>query len=94
MASSVSLKIEFGGGLELLFANQRSHKLTLPALVPSDKSTAHSPPNPDPNTDSATSDDAPIADGLKRVDVTYLLHHLRDHLLKERPELFMDKETV
>ena len=27
-------------------------------------------------------------------DVTYLLHHLRDHLLKEHEELFMENGTV
>ena len=27
-------------------------------------------------------------------DMTYLLHHLRDHLLKEREELFMENGTV
>ncbi|KAF9494364.1 ubiquitin-related modifier 1 [Pleurotus eryngii] len=98
MASSVSLKIEFGGGLELLFANQRSYELTLPRFVPISNSTSvSSVPSPnlnDTGTESAMSDDDAIPDGLKRVDVTYLLHHLRDHLLKERPELFMDKETV
>ena len=32
--STVSVKVEFGGGLELLFSNQRSHKVEIPALVP------------------------------------------------------------
>lgn len=31
---SIDLKIEFSGGLELLFGNQRSHTLSLPAVVP------------------------------------------------------------
>ncbi|XP_006455438.1 hypothetical protein AGABI2DRAFT_194977 [Agaricus bisporus var. bisporus H97] len=33
---TVSLKIEFSGGLELLFANQRSHRISIPAIVPKD----------------------------------------------------------
>lgn len=73
----VALKIEFSGGLELLFSNQRSHKLIIPALVPKDNSTI-----------------AVDTTDLKPADVTYLIHHLRDHLLKERVELFMENGTV
>lgn len=67
---SISLRVEFGGGLELLFANIRSHKISIPAVVPND--------------DAET----------KAADITYLIHYLRDHLLKERPELFIENETV
>ena len=72
---TIALKIEFGGGMELLFANQRSHKINIPARVPIDnKTSAHI------NT--------------KPADITYLIHYLKDHLLKEREELFMENETV
>jgi len=76
----LSLKVEFGGGLELLFSNQRSHNVSLPSRVPRD--------------DSASG--LPSSDGIetRRADITYLIRYLRDHLLKERPELFMDNQTV
>jgi len=63
----LTLKVEFGGGLELLFGNQRSHTLSVPAFVPS----THRP-----------------------TDVTYLIRHLRDNLLRERVELFVENDTV
>ena len=37
--STIALKIEFGGGLELLFSKKRSYQLTLPAAVPNNNST-------------------------------------------------------
>lgn len=77
---SISLKIEFGGGLELLFSNQRSHKISIPSIVRKDDSTSLLPPENGTDT--------------KPADITYLIHHLRDHLLKERPELFMENKTV
>ncbi|KIK07143.1 hypothetical protein K443DRAFT_673701 [Laccaria amethystina LaAM-08-1] len=78
--NTISLKIEFGGGLELLFSNQRSHRVTIPSTVPVDNNT------------SLTKGAA--ASATRPADVTYLLHHLRDHLLKERQELFMENGTV
>jgi len=61
-----SLRVEFGGGLELLFSNQKSHDVEIP---------------------STTADDKPT-------DVNYLIFWLRDNLLKEREELFLDNKTV
>ncbi|KAJ8502746.1 hypothetical protein ONZ45_g11474 [Pleurotus djamor] len=80
--TSLTLNIEFGGGLELLFGGQRSHKLSIPKTVPSDNS-----PPPPPTTTDATPDTKPT-------DITYLLHHLRRNLLQDRPELFMEKDSV
>jgi len=76
----LSLKIEFGGGLELLFSNQRSHKISIPSRVPRDDSVSL----------------LPSEDGVetRRADITYLIQYLRDNLLKERPELFMENKTV
>lgn len=79
--SAISLKIEFGGGMELLFANKRSYDINIPAQVPIDNNTEPPPP------------DAGHID-TKPADITYLIHYLRDHLLKEREELFMEKGTV
>ncbi|KAJ3500615.1 hypothetical protein NLJ89_g9716 [Agrocybe chaxingu] len=77
--SKVSLKIEFGGGLELLFSNQRSHRISIPSEVPKDNST---------DTESLSTKE------LKPVNAEYLVYHMRDHLLKERPELFIENGTV
>jgi len=75
----LKLKIEFGGGLDLLFSNKRTHQLTLPLQVPNDNST----------------DLSRITEKEKKAaDMEYLIHYLRDHLLKERPELFMENKTV
>jgi ubiquitin related modifier 1 len=60
------VRIEFGGGLELLFSNQKSHKVNIPVVAANDKPT----------------------------DVNYLILWLRDNLLKEREELFLDNKTV
>jgi ubiquitin related modifier 1 len=79
LMSTISLKIEFGGGLELLFSNKRSYRLTLPAAVPKN------------NTTDVTN---PIVEPTKPIDITYLIHYLKDHMLKDRVELFMEKGTV
>jgi ubiquitin related modifier 1 len=73
---SLSVKVHFSGGLELLFANQRNHQVNLPPLVPKTNAT----------------DD--VDAGQTPADVNYLIHYLRDHLLKERVELFVENGTV
>ncbi|KAF8892984.1 ubiquitin-related modifier 1 [Infundibulicybe gibba] len=74
-STTLTLKVEFGGGLELLFANERKHTITLPSLVAP------------ANDDSAIRERTPP-------NITYLIHHLRTHLLTERPELFTEGSTV
>jgi ubiquitin related modifier 1 len=99
----LSLKIEFSGGLELLFSNQRSHRVQIPSIVPSDNSTTFTTATPsqlvsasDISKDLSTPETAPHLTGekTKPTDVTYLMYYLRDHLLKERVELFMEGGTV
>ncbi|KAJ7594242.1 ubiquitin-related modifier 1 [Mycena floridula] len=63
------LRIEFSGGLELLFSNRRSHTLEIPDTIS-------------------------VAGQSKAPDVNYLIQHLHDHLLTERPELFVENGTV
>ncbi|VDB83158.1 unnamed protein product [Peniophora sp. CBMAI 1063] len=48
MSSTLNIKIEFGGGLELLFTNERTHKIALPAHIPasSPAATADAPDAP------------------------------------------------
>jgi len=72
----ISLNIEFGGGLELLFSNERNHTIKVPSNVPKDNST-----------DEANS----MEKEMKLVDLTYLIYHLRHRVLKERSELFFEE---
>ncbi len=83
--STISLKIEFGGGLELLFSNQRSHRITIPALIPTSQPLAG-------NTGAGEGDEADVPRGT--ANLTYLIFWLRDNLLKERAELFVENGTV
>ncbi|KAG6810640.1 Ubiquitin- modifier 1 [Tricholoma furcatifolium] len=62
--STISVKVEFSGGLELLFSNQRKHII-----------------------------DLPLADA-KDPKLQDLIFYLRDNLLKERVELFVENDTV
>jgi len=66
MTTTKSIRVEFGGGLELLFSKQRSHQVEIPTTTADDKLT----------------------------DMNYLIHWLRDNLLKEREGLFLDNDTV
>jgi len=65
MAAIISLNVEFSGGLELLFSNERKHSVKVPRV----------------NEGQPT-------------DLAYLIHYLRDNLLKERAELFVEDGTV
>jgi ubiquitin related modifier 1 len=77
MSPTLDLKIEFGGGLELLFGNVRSHKIALPAHADTDTDT-------DIDTDGTH----------KPADLAFLIRWLRENLLKERAELFVEHGTV
>ncbi|KAG6840769.1 Ubiquitin- modifier 1 [Blastosporella zonata] len=65
--ATISVKVEFSGGLEVLFSNQRVHTIDVPAV------------------DAATS----TASTLQ-----HLIVYLRDNLLQERIELFVENGTV
>ncbi|THH01545.1 hypothetical protein EW145_g6894 [Phellinidium pouzarii] len=73
----ISIKVEFSGGLELLFSNKKSHQISLPS---------HLPVSPSTKPDEVSR--------KKPADISYLIHYLRDNLLKERVELFMEDETI
>jgi ubiquitin related modifier 1 len=92
MADTLTIKLVFSGGLELLFGNERNQSVLIPPLVPSDNST-HSSPSSSSSTPSSQND-TPYAGKTKAADLEYLIYHLRDHLLKERPELFMENGTI
>ncbi|KAI0044006.1 ubiquitin related modifier 1 [Auriscalpium vulgare] len=68
----LNLKVEFGGGLELLFDKKRSHRVALP-----------SPPSSPPDAAKKTP-----------ADINFLIHWLKDNLLRERAELFIENGTV
>ncbi|KAH9064619.1 ubiquitin-related modifier 1 [Lactarius vividus] len=70
MSHHLRLKVEFGGGLELLFSNQRKHLVTVPPVVLQGN------------------------EGEGPADINFLIHWLKDNLLKERPELFIEGGTV
>ncbi|KAG1793076.1 uncharacterized protein HD556DRAFT_517648 [Suillus plorans] len=92
MAGMMTIKLVFSGGLELLFDNERNQSVLIPSFVPSDNST-HSPPSSSSST-SSSYNDTPSTGETKAADLEYLIYHLRDHLLKERPELFMENGTI
>jgi ubiquitin related modifier 1 len=82
--SELALKIEFGGGLELLFSNKRSHRVSLPVAIPVSSSPARA------DAANASSD----AKSTKPTDIKFLITWLRDNLLRERAELFVEEGTV
>lgn len=94
---TLSIKLAFGGGTELLLAPPRSKKQTveIPKFVPANENASSSITQPDvtapvsaptPSTMS-TSTSAP-----RRSDMRYLVKHIREHLIVEREELFVDAD--
>ena len=69
VSEKVAIRVEFSGGLELLFGNQTHHQVVIPKLVD-------------------------VEGNSQRTNVKYLIQYLRENLLKERPELFVENETV
>ncbi|GAB5590840.1 Ubiquitin-related modifier 1 [Umbelopsis nana] len=63
---SINIKVEFSGGMELLFDNVRQHFIGLPAQAADNR----------PST-------------LKD-----LIFYIRDNMMTEKKELFVDKDTV
>lgn len=92
MAGTITIKLVFSGGLELLFGNERNQSVLIPPFVPSDNST-HSSSSSSSSTPSSCND-TPSTGETKAADLEYLIYHLRDHVLKERPELFMENGTI
>ncbi|KAG0171467.1 hypothetical protein DFQ30_000912 [Apophysomyces sp. BC1015] len=66
--ATVEIRVEFSGGMELLFNNVREHTITLPA------SSQVKPSNP-----------AILQD---------LIFYIRDNMMTEKKDLFVDKDTV
>jgi ubiquitin related modifier 1 len=68
--AALELKVEFGGGLELLFSNQRKHLIDIPSTVPRGEREG------------------------QPADIDFLIYWLKDNLLKERPELFIENGSL
>lgn len=82
---SLSLTIEFTGGLEILFNNVSRHRLTLPATVTAPTAT---------KTKAATQA-TPSSSSTTPTTVGYLIKWLLDNLLQDpRKELFVVDGTV
>ncbi|KAI8393908.1 ubiquitin-related modifier 1 [Radiomyces spectabilis] len=64
--ATITVNVEFSGGMELLFNNERKHKITLPAQSE----------NGQPTT------------------LQTLILHIRDNLMTDKKDLFVDKDTV
>ncbi|KAG8809424.1 hypothetical protein FRC17_003451 [Serendipita sp. 399] len=71
---TINLKIQFGGGAELLFGNIRSHNVSVPSVASATPSGSKQSERP--------------------ADITFLIQWMKDNMLKEREELFVDGETV
>lgn len=89
--NTLSINVVFMGGLELLFSNKQSHKVILPSKVPASKSSAKSSTEPG-TLNSKSNGETDDTQELKPSDVNYLITYLRDNLLRERVELFMEDE--
>ncbi|OCH94606.1 ubiquitin-like modifier 1 [Obba rivulosa] len=88
--ATITLSVNFSGGLETLFANRTAHTVSIPARVPVDAALWDTWPA------APESAGAPDADAvtMKPADMAYLLHHLRTRVLTARPELFLEHGTV
>ncbi|KLO15503.1 ubiquitin-like modifier 1 [Schizopora paradoxa] len=87
----LKINVDFGGGLEILFDNKRSHVVSLPLRVaPSSSDTNPTDPISSSTTESAT------ADETRPTDVSALIDHLKDNVLSDRKRagLFAENGTV
>ncbi|KAI8074015.1 ubiquitin-related modifier 1 [Gongronella butleri] len=63
--ADLTINVEFSGGMELLFNNERKHKISMPAQI----------------------------DG-RPTKLQDLLLHIRDDIMTEKKDLFVDNDTV
>ncbi|KAL1748250.1 hypothetical protein HDZ31DRAFT_79797 [Schizophyllum fasciatum] len=85
-SSTVTVDVEFSGGLELLFGNVRRHKVTLPATKPDAE--------PDELGSPTSLLSCSIGASSSPADVDFLIDYLAKNLLKERVELFVENGSV
>lgn len=84
---TISIIIEFGGGMELLFSSIRTRTITIPAFYSPASLLLPVAPT---TLESLTSE------GTTPVDIRYLIWYLKSFLLedKERSDLFSQGETI
>jgi ubiquitin related modifier 1 len=90
------ITIELGGGLDHLFGGVKVHEVDVPAAASatmSDGADANAAAA-DANAAATAAAAAAAAAGQEPLTVARLLPWARDHLLKERPELFMKGDSV
>ncbi|KAI9303951.1 ubiquitin-related modifier 1 [Cunninghamella echinulata] len=66
--ADLNINVEFSGGMELLFNNERKHTITIPKQSPKDIT--------------------------KPTDLQDLIFYIRDNMMTEKKDLFVDKDTV
>lgn len=107
---TISITVEFGGGLELLFSKQRKFTLRLPSRLPAvldlgvSGDTGLAPTLANGTSVGTGAREAQsgggepfgsaVAGESKSADMAYLIRYLKDNLLKERPELFVEGASV
>lgn len=97
--ATISVKVEFGGGLELLFDNKRKFSIDLPTHVASGSAGGPSTVPSRPNEDKRSAVNSTETESLqeqKPVDVAFLIRHISSNLLvdKRRTDLFEENGTV
>ncbi|KAL1721515.1 hypothetical protein EV715DRAFT_194869 [Schizophyllum commune] len=85
--ATVTVDVEFSGGLELLFGNVRRHRVALPATKPD--SEVEDTPFYQHQFDSPN-----LGETSAPADVEFLIDYLAKNLLKERVELFVENGSV
>ncbi|XP_064435434.1 ubiquitin-related modifier 1 isoform X1 [Mirounga angustirostris] len=92
MAAPLSVEVEFGGGAELLFDGVKKHQVTLPGqeepLTPVDIIYDQE------NQTSERERERETVTCPKLRDIRNLLVWIKKNLLKERPELFIQGDSV
>ncbi|CAO3637528.1 unnamed protein product [Cunninghamella blakesleeana] len=66
--ADLNINVEFSGGMELLFNNERKHTIVIPKQSSKDAS--------------------------KPTDLQDLIFYIRDNMMTEKKDLFVDKDTV
>ncbi|KAI5475935.1 hypothetical protein MNV49_000710 [Pseudohyphozyma bogoriensis] len=87
-STSLTLTVEFGGGMELLFSGIPCHTITIPRF--------HDPSTLSPLSSSTPPPKAPEPSEGRPADIRYLIWWLREYLLtdKGRPELFVQGDSI
>lgn len=93
-SSEIKVNVDFGGGLEILFNNQRSLIVSLPARLPIAQQTNLNPT--DPIVTNTNTPPEPSAEVDRPTDVSALIDHLKDNVLADRKRagLFAENGTV